>query len=72
METEEKILEYGVIKCYFPLKGYGFITRPKGRDLFFYRSEICDESLIIEGVSVRFFVEKTPSGFKAKNIIRNS
>jgi CspA family cold shock protein len=72
MEAKSDVIEYGIVKCYFPLKGYGFITRRKGRDLFFHRLEVVDESLIIEGSSVRFVVDETPKGHQAKKICRNA
>lgn len=30
----------GVVKVFDVLKGYGFITRPKGKELFFHWSDI--------------------------------
>lgn len=62
---------HGVIKVYFPLKGFGFITRPKGRDLFFFRTEFADETLILEGNSVKFKVEAGDKGDRAVQIARN-
>lgn len=62
---------YGVIKVYFPLKGFGFITREKGRDLFFYRTSIADETSIIEGNPVKFKIEPSDRGMCAVGILRN-
>ena len=62
---------YGVIKVYFPLKGFGFITRTKGRDLFFLRTSCTDETLALEGNSVKFKVENTDNGLRAVQIMRN-
>ena len=61
-------LQVGVVKVYFPLKGYGFITRDKGRDVFFHRKDIGDEIWALEGVRVRFVLEKTGDGLKALNV----
>ena len=66
MENSE--FEVGVVKVYFPLKGFGFITRDKGRDVFFHRKDIGDEVWALEGVRVRFVVEKTGSALKALNV----
>jgi CspA family cold shock protein len=59
---------FGVVKVYFPLKGYGFITRDKGREIFFHRKDVGDEVWALEGVRVRFLIEKTGDGFKAINV----
>ena len=67
--SEETI---GTIKCYFPLKGYGFISRQKGKDVFFYYKDIEGEEWLLEGVKVIFDVEKTNKGFQARNIRRLS
>lgn len=62
--------EIGTVKCYFPLKGFGFITRPKGKDHFFFYKDVKDEAEIFEGAKVAFTSEKDPKGFIAKNIRR--
>lgn len=60
----------GTIKVYFPFKEYGFITRPKGRDIFFVRSAFTDESQIVEGATVEFTVQRTDRGDRATNVKR--
>ena len=60
----------GVVKIYYPLKGFGFITREKGRDLFFYRSAFEDEAAILDGAIVSFRVEQSQRGPKAMDIAR--
>ena len=62
---------FGVIKVYFPFKGFGFITRSKGRDIFFLRAAFSDEALILEGNSVKFRIEKADNGLRAIQITRN-
>lgn len=47
----------GVVKCFFPFKGYGFITREKGRDLFFFYKDLKNEESISEGVKVKFKID---------------
>lgn len=59
---------YGVIKVYYPLKGYGFITRDKGRDVFFHRTSMIDESFALDGAQVKFQLEKGPTGMHAVNV----
>ncbi|MFP5197138.1 retron Se72 family effector protein [Alcaligenes faecalis] len=53
---------FGTIKCFFSLKGYGFITREKGKDLFFFYKDLRDEGTIFDGVKVRFKVDKNEDG----------
>lgn len=52
----------GTVKVYFAMKEYGFITREKGRDLFFLRSAFEDELQIAEGAIVEFSVERDEKG----------
>lgn len=58
MMNQSENEEYGVgtIKCFFPFKGYGFITREKGKDLFFFYKNLSDESQIYEGAKVKFLI----------------
>lgn len=62
---------FGVIKVYYPLKGFGFIVREKGKDIFFYRTSVTDEAALIEGASVRFQLKNDPKGECAINIERS-
>lgn len=71
MEVDGSVDSYGVIKVYFPLKGFGFISRKKGRDLFFYRTAIKNEESIIEGNPVKFKIESSKDGLSAVDITRN-
>lgn len=60
----------GRIKAYYPLKGYGFISREKGRDLFFHRRDAADETSLVEGAPVRFNIEQTEKGPRAIEVAR--
>ncbi|WP_395687207.1 retron Se72 family effector protein [Caenimonas koreensis] len=60
----------GVIKVYYPIKGYGFITRASGKDVFFYRTSTEKEECLIEGSTVTFQIEMTEKGPKAINVVR--
>ena len=62
--------ERGQIKCYYVLRDYGFITRLKGKDLFFMRSAFEHEEQIVEGAIVEFDIVLTPKGPKAESIRR--
>lgn len=71
MESNIPQYNHGVIKVYYPLKGFGFITRIKGRDLYFNRRAIANESQIIEGATVRFKIVSSTEGDCAENIERD-
>lgn len=63
----------GTIKCFFPFKGYGFITREKGKDLFFFYKNVKDESHILEGAKVKFKInlnrgDKGPTAYDIERI----
>ena len=50
----EEIRQLGVIKFYNPRKGYGFVTRPDGSDVFFHLSHYRAPSTPLPGGVVRF------------------
>lgn len=61
--------EFGVIKTFDYFKGYGFIRRLKGKDVFIFYSDVeCDDTLISEGVPVSFEVELAPKGPRARKL----
>ncbi|OWY37652.1 cold-shock protein [Xenophilus sp. AP218F] len=52
----------GTVKCFDILKGYGFITRPKGKDLFFNWRDIStkDKGIAIQaGQTVEFDLDES-------------
>jgi CspA family cold shock protein len=55
----------GVVKIYYELKGFGFITRGKGKDLYFSQLDFADMPARVEGLQVTFEVEATPKGPRA-------
>lgn len=63
------MIHYGTINSYDPFKGFGFIRRLEGKDVFFhYTSLKIKEEHIAEGVKVSFSVEKTEKGLKAVDV----
>ncbi len=61
----------GVVKWYDPDKGYGFIARPSGKEIFFHRSGIMPGIAIDrlpEGARVTFLVEQSPKGPQAVEV----
>ena len=60
----------GAVKWFNEKKGYGFIQQENGQDLFVHYTAIQTEGFktLTEGQRVRFEVEETPKGPKAKNV----
>ena len=60
----------GTVKWYSIDKGYGFIQRQNGRDLFVHESEIRGREIRIlhQGQVVEFAVQRTDRGLKAVNV----
>ncbi|PPD46762.1 MAG: cold-shock protein [Methylobacter sp.] len=60
---------FGIIKTFDVFKGFGFIQRQKGQDVFFFYQEIeHDDKILVEGDKVSFFIEKAPKGWRALKI----
>jgi CspA family cold shock protein len=65
------VKEQGTVKWFNANKGFGFIQRGDGeKDLFVHFSAIQGDGFktLKEGQKVRFEVENTPKGPKAKNV----
>lgn len=62
----------GVVKWFDVKKGYGFIKREEGQDLFVHFSSINMDGYkrLNEGDQVSFEVEDTSRGPQAKNVIK--
>jgi CspA family cold shock protein len=60
----------GSVKWFNEKKGYGFIQQENGQDLFVHYTAIQGDGFktLAEGQKVRFEVEDTPKGPKAKNV----
>lgn len=62
-------LEHGRVHMYDSFRGFGFIRREKGKDVFFFYEEIQgDDKNILEGDHVSFEVFNHSKGPRAKNI----
>jgi CspA family cold shock protein len=61
----------GTVKWFNGGKGYGFISREGGEDVFVHFSAIQGEGYrnLEEGQKVEFSVEKGPKGFQATNVV---
>jgi len=62
----------GTVKWFNESKGFGFITRDDGTDVFVHYSAIQGNSFktLIEGDAVSFDTETGPKGLKAINVVR--
>ena len=62
--------EQGVVKWFNDSKGYGFIQRASGEDVFVHFSAIQGDGFrtLAEGASVEFDVEQGPKGLQAVNV----
>ena len=63
-------MEQGTVKWFNAEKGFGFITREDGSDVFVHFSAIQSEGYktLEEGQSVTFEVEETTRGLQATNV----
>ena len=62
----------GKVKWFNENKGYGFIQRSGGEDLYVHHSEIEAQGYrtLTEGDEVEFEIQKTDSGNRAANVTR--
>ena len=62
--------ETGTVKWFNGSKGYGFITRAEGEDVFVHFSAIEAEGFrtLREGEQVEFAVERSPKGLQAVRV----
>ena len=64
--------QVGTVKWFNGEKGYGFIARESGEDVFVHYSEIQGEGFknLVEGDRVEFSIEQDPKGPRAINVVR--
>lgn len=63
-------MEKGTVKWFNGAKGYGFIARNSGEDVFVHFKAIAGDGYknLDEGDKVQFEVEKGPKGLQASNV----
>jgi len=63
-------VEQGTVKWFNDAKGFGFISRQSGDDVFVHFSAIRSNGFrsLQEGQAVEFDVVKGPKGFQADNV----
>jgi len=61
----------GTVKWFNGSKGYGFIARENGPDVFVHYSAIQTEGYrnLQEGQKVEFTIEQGPKGLQASNVV---
>ena len=64
------MLAQGTVKWFSNEKGYGFIEREQGEDVFVHHTKIASEGYrtLTEGQRVEFDVEQGPKGLQATNV----
>ena len=65
-------METGIVKWFNRSKGYGFITREKGEDVFVHYNAIAGDGYksLDEGDKVTFDVTQGAKGLQATNVSR--
>jgi cold shock protein len=63
-------MEQGTVKWFNDSKGFGFISRANGEDVFVHHSAIKSDGFrtLKEGQAVQFDVVKGPKGWQAENV----
>ena len=63
-------MEQGTVKWFNDAKGFGFISRQSGDDVFVHFSAISGNGFksLQEGQAVQFNVVRGPKGFQAENV----
>ena len=66
-------MEQGTVKWFNDDKGYGFITRESGDDVFVHFSAIQGDGFktLSEGQHVTFEVEERERGLQAANVVKD-
>jgi CspA family cold shock protein len=69
---ERVVREKGTVKWFNGAKGYGFIQRSTGEDVFVHFSAIQENGYrsLNEGETVEFDLTQGPKGFQAANVVR--
>jgi CspA family cold shock protein len=64
--------EQGTVKWFNDAKGFGFIQRQSGEDVFVHFSAIQDQGFksLAEGQAVEFEVKKGQKGLQAENVVK--
>lgn len=71
-QEKDVVKEKGVVKWFNAAKGYGFIQRASGDDVFVHFSAIQANGYrsLDEGAEVEFEVKQGPKGLQAENVMK--
>jgi len=71
-EGGSTLMAKGTVKWFNDSKGFGFITKEDGGDVFVHFSDIQDSGFksLAEGQNVTFDVVDSPKGPKAANVVK--
>jgi CspA family cold shock protein len=60
----------GNVKWFSRKKGFGFVTKADGEELFFHRSDVLEADLrqLKDGTQVEFLVRRTDKGLEAFDV----
>jgi CspA family cold shock protein len=69
-EHKEYKMEQGTVKWFNDAKGFGFLSRANGEDVFVHHTAIQSNGFrsLQEGQNVTFNVVKGPKGWQAENV----
>jgi CspA family cold shock protein len=69
-KQQKNIMEQGTVKWFNDAKGFGFISRQNGEDVFVHHTAINAQGFrsLQEGQAVEFNVVKGPKGLQAENV----
>ena len=72
LRKEVLTMEQGTVKWFDNSKGYGFVSRSSGKDVFVHHSAIQGNGYksLEEGQQVQFEVTKGPKGDQAVNVVK--
>ena len=71
MQEKGGLVAQGTVKWFSNEKGFGFIARPEGEDVFVHFSAIAGDGYktLTEGQAVEFEVVEGPKGLQAANVL---
>jgi cold shock protein len=70
LKEKNQVMEQGTVKWFNDAKGFGFLSRANGEDVFVHHTAIQASGFrsLQEGQTVQFNVVKGPKGWQAENV----